>query len=158
MSIRNLEHLFRPQSVAVIGASETPHSVCATVLHNLVEGKFSGPILPVNPKYRELVGIKVYPTVARLPTVPELAVICTPPTTVPGLIGELGARGTKAVVVITAGLGAVKNPEGRTLKEAMLAAAKAHLLRILGPNCVGLLVPVLGLNASVAHTGALPGK
>lgn len=158
MSIRNLEHLFRPQSVAVIGASETPRSVGATVLHNLVEGKFAGAIMPVNPKYRELAGIKVYPTVASLPTVPELAVICTPPTTVPDLIGELGARGTKAVVVITAGLGAVKNPEGRTLKEAMLAAAKPHLLRILGPNCVGLLVPGLGLNASFAHTSALPGK
>jgi acetyltransferase len=158
MSIRNLEHLFRPQSVAVIGASETPRSVGATVLHNLVEGKFAGAIMPVNPKYRELAGIKVYPTVASLPTVPELAVMCTPPTTVPGLIGEVGARGTKAVVVITAGLGAVKNPEGRTLKEAMLAAAKPHLLRILGPNCVGLLVPALGLNASFAHTGALPGK
>ena len=87
MSIRNLEHLFRPQSVAVIGASETPRSVGATVLHNLVEGKFAGPILPVNSKHRELAGVKVYPTVASLPTVPELAVICTPPTTVPDLVG-----------------------------------------------------------------------
>ena len=158
MSIRNLEHLFRPQSVAVIGASETPRSVGATVLHNLVVGKFAGPILPVNPKYRELAGIKVYPTVASLPTVPELAVICTPPATVPTLIGELGACGTKAVIVITAGLGMTKDAQGKSLKEAMLAAAKPHLLRILGPNCVGLLVPALRLNASFAHTGALPGK
>jgi len=158
MSIRNLEHLFRPQSVAVIGASETPRSVGATVLHNLVAGKFAGPILPVNPKHRELAGIKVYPTVARLPAVPELAVICTPPATVPTLIGELGACGTKAVIVITAGLGMTKDAQGRSLKETMLAAAKPHLLRILGPNCVGLLIPALGLNASFAHTGALPGK
>jgi acetyltransferase len=158
MSIRNLEHLFRPRSVAVVGASETPRSVGATVLHNLIEAKFAGAILPVNPKNRELAGIKAHPTVASLPEVPELAVICTPPTVVPDVIGELGARGTKAAVVITAGLGAVKNPQGMTLKEAMLAAAKPHLLRILGPNCVGLLVPGLGLNASFAHTGALPGK
>ena len=158
MSIRNLEHLFRPRSVAVIGASERPRSVGATVLHNLIEGKFAGSILPVNPKYRELAGIKVYPSVASLPTVPELAVICTPPATVPTLIGELGACGTKAVIVITAGLGMTKDAQGRSLKEALLAAAKPHLLRILGPNCVGLLVPALGLNASFAHTGALPGK
>jgi acetyltransferase len=158
VSIRNLEYLFRPQSVAVIGASKTPRSVGATVLHNLIEGKFAGAIMPVNPKHSELANIKVYPNVASLPTVPELAVICTPPGTVPALIGELGARGTKAVVVITAGLGMTKDVQGRSLKEAMLAAAKPHLLRILGPNCVGLLVPGLGLNASFAHTGALPGK
>ena len=81
MSIRNLEHLFRPQSIAVIGASETPRSVGATVLHNLIDGKFAGAIMPVNPRHGELAGIKVYPTVASLPTVPELAVICTPPAT-----------------------------------------------------------------------------
>jgi len=158
MSIRNLEHLFRPRSVAVIGASEAPRRVGATVLHNLLEGKFAGAIMPVNPKYGELAGLKVYSTVARLPTVPELAVICTPPATVPALIGELGACGTKAAIVITAGLGMTKDSQGNTLKEAMLAAAKPYLLRILGPNCVGLLVPGLGLNASFAHTGALPGK
>ena len=158
MSIRNLEQLFRPQSVAVIGASETPRSVGATVLRNLVAGRFAGAILAVNPKCRELAGIKVYPTVASLPKVPELAVICTPPATVPTLIAELGACGTKAVIVITAGLGMTKDAQGRSLKEAMLAAAKPHLLRILGPNCVGLLVPALGLNASFAHTDALPGK
>ena len=158
MSIRNLEHLFRPQSVAVIGASERPRSVGATVLRNLIEGKFAGSILPVNPKYRELAGFKVYPSVGSLPTVPELAVICTPPATVPTLIGELGARGTKAAIVITAGLGITKDAQGKSLREALLAAAKPHLLRILGPNCVGLLVPALGLNASFAHTGALPGK
>jgi len=158
MSIRNLEHLFRPRSVAVIGASETPRSVGATVLSNLTGGKFGGAIMPVNPNHRELGGLQVYPTVASLPEVPELAVICTPPAVVPDLIGELGARGTKAAIVITAGLGAIRNQQGATLKEAMLAAAKPHLLRILGPNCVGLLVPGLGLNASFAHTGALPGK
>lgn len=158
MSIRNLGHLFRPQSVAVIGASETPRSVGATVLHNLIAGRFDGTILPVNPKYRELAGIKVHRTVASLPEVPELAVICTPPAVVPQVIAELGARGTKAAIVITAGLEAIKNPQGATLREAMLAAARPHLLRVLGPNCVGLLVPGIKLNASFAPTGALPGN
>ena len=112
----------------------------------------------LTPKHGALAGIKVYPTVASLPTVPGLAVICTPPATVPALIGELGALGTKAALVITDGLGMTEDSQGRTLKEAMLAAARPHLLRILGPNCVGILVPGLGLNASFAHTSALPGK
>jgi len=158
MSIRNLEHLFRPASIAVIGASAVPRSIGATVLQNLIDGGFSGPILPVNPRHSELAARKVYPSVAALPIVPELAVICTPPPTVPALIAELGARGTKAAIVITAGLGLISDAGGRTLKEAMLAAAKPHLMRILGPNCVGLLVPGLGLNASFAHTDALRGK
>src|SRR5512133_2663780 len=145
MSIRNLEHLFKPQSVAVIGASDTPRSVGAVVLRNLLDAKFAGAVLPVNPKYSKLAGLEVYPTVASLPLVAELAVICTPPETVPALIGEVGASGTKAVVVITAGLGLSQDVQGRSLKAMMLAAAKPYLLRILGPNCVGLLVPGIGL-------------
>ena len=97
-------------------------------------------------------------TVASLPEVPELAVICTPPAVVPEVIAELGTRGTKAAIVITAGLEAIKNRQGATLREAMLAAARPHLLRVLGPNCVGLLVPGIKLNASFAPTGALPGN
>lgn len=158
MSIRNLKHLFEPRSVAIIGASVKPHSVGGTVLRNLVEGGFKGALMPVNPKYKTLEGLVVYPNVARLPQAPELAVICTPPSTVPELIRELGERGTRAAIVLTAGLNAVKDKYGRTIKENMLAAAKPYLLRILGPNCVGLLTPSLGLNASFAHTNALPGR
>ena len=158
MSTRNLEHLFRPRSVAVVGASETPRSPGATVLHNLIGGRFDGTILPVNPKYRELAGIKVHRNVASLPEVPELAVICTPPAVVPQVIAELGKLGTKTAIVITGGLEAIKNRQGVTLREAMLAAARPHLLRVLGPNCVGLLVPEIKLNASFAPTGALPGN
>ncbi len=151
MSIRNLEYLFQPRSVAVIGASERPHSVGATVLANVLQGGFGGPVWPVNPKYRTLAGRQVFHHVRELPQAPDLAVICTPPATVPGLVAELGQLGCKAAVVITAGLDAAQ-------KEAMLAAARPHLLRILGPNCVGLLVPGIGLNASFAHLPALPGK
>ena len=158
MTIRNLNYLFEPQSIAVIGASQKPHSVGATVLNNLVVGGFAGAIMPVNPKYEILDGLPVYHSVAKLPNAPDLAVICTPPATVPGLIRELGERGTRAAIVLTAGLGSMKNSAGKTLKQAMLDAARPHLLRILGPNCVGLLVPKIGLNASFAHTGALPGK
>lgn len=158
MSIRHLNHLFEPASVAVIGASSKPHSVGATVMKNLVAGGYAGAILPVNPKYDTLEGLQVYPNIGCLPATPDLAIICTPPATVPDLIGELGARGTKAAIVLTAGLDAVKDRHGVSVKGRMLAAAKPHLLRILGPNCVGLLVPRLHLNASFAHTNALPGK
>jgi acetyltransferase len=158
MTIRNLQHLFNPASLAVIGASQKLHSVGATVLQNVVDGGFRGAIMPVNPKYDQLLGLKTYGRVADLPITPDLAIICTPPTTVPTLIKELGKRGTKAAIVLTVGLGNIKNSQGVTLKKAMLDAAKPHLLRILGPNSVGLLVPGIGLNASSAHTDALPGK
>lgn len=154
MSVRNLEFLFRPRSVAVIGASDRPQSVGATVFRNLIGGRFSGPILPVNWRRDVVAGMKAYRDVATLPLTPDLAVVCTPPQTVPGLIADLGARGTKAAIVLTAGLAAISGERGRNLQQVMLDAAKPHLLRILGPNCLGLLVPVCGLNASFAHTSA----
>jgi len=150
MSIRNLDHLLRPRSVAVIGATDRPQSVGGTVMRNLLAGGFSGPVFPVNPRHATVAGLASSPDVAHLPEAPDLAVICTPPATVPGLIHALGARGSKAAVVLTAGLDAAT-------KQAMLDAARPHLLRILGPNCVGLLVPGIGLNASFAHTQALRG-
>ena len=151
MSIRNLDHLFDPASVAVFGASMRASSVGATVWARLRAGAFKGPVYGVNPKYRELNGQPVYARAADLPTVPELAIICTPPAVVAGLVAELGELGTRAAVVLTAGLDAAQ-------KQAMLAAARPHLLRILGPNCIGLLAPHIGLNASFAHTDALPGE
>ena len=158
MSIRNLDFLFRPKSVAVIGATNRVRSVGATVLRNLIEAGFAGAILPVNPKHAVLENLQVYESVEDLPVAPELAVICTPAATVPLLISQLGKRGTRAAIVLTAGLNAQKDAHGVTLQQAMLAAAKPHMLRILGSNCVGLLVPAIGLNASFAHTSALPGK
>jgi acetyltransferase len=158
MSIRNLSYLFSPKSVAVIGASAREHSVGATVLSNLVEAGFKGGIFPVNLKYDTLLGHKVYRSVADLPSTPELAVICTPPETIVDIIEELGKRGTRAAIVLTAGLGSIKDKHGISIKQAMLDAAVPYLLRILGPNCVGMLVPGIGLNASFAHDGALPGN
>ena len=150
MSIRNLDQLFDPASIAVFGASSRPGSVGATVWRNLRLGGFKGPVMAVNPKHRRLDGQPVFARAADLPTLPELAVICTPPASVAGLIGELGALGSRAAVVLTAGLDAAQ-------KQAMLEAARPSLLRILGPNCIGLLAPHIGLNASFAHTGAMPG-
>ncbi|MBU6492365.1 MAG: bifunctional acetate--CoA ligase family protein/GNAT family N-acetyltransferase [Burkholderiales bacterium] len=158
MTVRNLDILFKPRSVAVIGASRRAQSVGATVLHNMLHGGYTGMIYPVNPKYDRLAEQKNYRNLAALPEAPDLAVICTPPATIPGLIAELGRRGTRSAVVLTTGLARDKDGPERALQAAMLAAAKPHLLRILGPNSVGMLVPGIGLNASFAHTNALPGK
>ncbi|HEV8260120.1 MAG TPA: bifunctional acetate--CoA ligase family protein/GNAT family N-acetyltransferase [Burkholderiales bacterium] len=158
MTVRNLKYLFRPTSVAVVGASDRPQSLGATVMRNLLAGGYAGSIFPVNPKHASVAGIRTVPDVGSLEQAPDLAVICTPPHTIPGIIHQLGAKGGKAAVVLTAGLGAITNAQGRTLTQAMLDAAKPHLLRILGPNCVGLLAPTIGLNASFAHIGARPGR
>ncbi len=151
MSIRNLDRLLEPKSIAVIGASERAGSVGATVWRNLRAGNFAGTLYPINPKYRSLDGETVYARPADLPQAPDLAVLCTPPATVAELIAELGQLGTRAAIVMTAGLTAAQ-------KQSMLDAARTHLLRVLGPNCLGLLTPRLGLNASFAHTDALAGS
>jgi acetyltransferase len=150
MSIRHLDHLLNPASVVVVGASDRAGSVGATVWRNLRAGGFAGPIDAVNPNRTTLDGEPVFARVADLPGVPELAIVCTPPDTVAALIAELGRHGTRAAIVMTAGLSG-------TQKQAMCDAARPHLLRVLGPNCLGLLAPHLGLNASFAHTGALAG-
>ena len=150
MTIRNLDALFHPGSVALIGASNRPHSIGAVIAENLHEGGFEGPILPVNPKHKSIAGILCYPDVASLPVVPDLAVICTPPQTVPGLISELGARGTRAAIVVTAGFREGGNAAGAVLQTAMLDAARPHLLRVVGPNCLGVVSTPIGLNASFA--------
>jgi acetyltransferase len=147
-------------------------------MRNLLRGGFDGPILPVNPKERAICGVLTYQDVPSLPLVPDVAVICTPPRTVPDLIDTLGARGTKAVVCLTAGLAQTPDGEprpsqgrkttsgerperesaGQTLQDVVLQRARAHQMRILGPNCVGLILPNAGLNASFAHIDALPGQ
>jgi acetyltransferase len=157
MSSRNLEHLFNPRSVALIGASDRPHTVGATVMGNLLRGGFAGPVWPVNLRHARVGGREAYRNVGSLPAAPDLAVICTPAATVPGLVAALGARGTRAAVVISAGLEQAA-PGGGTLAGAMLQAARPYQLRILGPNCIGLLVPRIGLDASFAHVGASAGN
>lgn len=152
MSIRNFQHLFRPRSVAVIGASSREGSVGAVVLHNIVQGGFEGPVWPVNPKYREIGGLRCFDSIDALPDMPDLAVVLTPPATVPGLIAQLAHKGTRAAVVITAGL-TVNNG----LRQAMLDASRSHALRIVGPNTLGMLLPAHRLNASFAHLNPAQG-
>ena len=155
MSIRNLDRMFAPRTVAVIGASEKPYRLGTRVLSNLADGGFAQAgehhIWPVNPKYTTLHGLPCYARVAALPAAPDLAILCTPAATIAGLIAELGARGTRAVIVMTA-------VTGRAPRQALLDAARPHLVRILGPGSIGLQSPALGLNASFAHLAAGAGK
>ncbi|WP_093110282.1 GNAT family N-acetyltransferase [Variovorax sp. CF079] len=151
MTIRHLDRLLSPNSVAVFGASNRQGSVGATVWRNLRAGHFTGPIYAVNPKHAVLGGAPVFAKAAHLPGAPDLALLCTPAHTVAQLIAELGALGTRAAIIVTAGLSAAQ-------KQTALDAAKPYLMRLLGPNCIGLLSPHIGLNASFAHTDALPGE
>ncbi len=156
MSIRNLNHLFHPAAVALIGASRRPQSVGATIAQNLLSAGLEGPVMMVHPSADEIAGVQAYRDVASLPRSPDLAVICTPPDTIPDIITALGERGTKAAIVISAGF-AELGTAGLALQDRILQAARPHLLRVLGPNCVGLMVPGHGLNASFAHRHPRPG-
>lgn len=151
MTIRHLDRLLAPRSVSVIGASGRPGRVGYLVWSNLCSGAFAGPVYAVNPKRPVLAGQRAFAGIGDLPEAPDLAVVCTPPETVAGLVAELGALGTRAVVVLSAGLTGAQ-------KQACLDAARPHVLRLLGPNCLGLMTPRLGLNASFAHAPALPGE
>jgi len=156
MSVRNLDKLFNPRSVALIGATPRPGSVGALVARNLRRAGFGGEVMLVNPRHQVIDELRVYQDIASLPQAPDLAVIVTPPETVPSLIGELGEHGTRAAVVITAGF-AELGAQGRELQQAALDAAKPYLLRIIGPNCVGVMVPRLGLDATFSHIAAPAG-
>lgn len=157
MGFRALEHLFRPRSVALIGADRAPRSVGAVLAGNLFGAGFDGPILPVHASLTAVRGVMTYPAVAALPIAPDLAVIASPPDAVPPVIGELGARGTKVAVVLSAGFEHGGIEAGKQVRSAMLAAAAAHRMRLVGPACLGVIVPGIGLNASYAHRMPPPG-
>ena len=153
MTIRNLERAAHPKSVAVIGASTREGSLGQVVMNNIIAAGFEGEVWPVNPKHREVAGRRCYSNACELPGVPDLGVIVTPPTAVPGVIGELIEKGTRAAVVITGGL-----TRENGLRQAILDAAKPALFRIIGPNSLGLMIPPLKLNAGFAHLAAKTGN
>jgi acetyltransferase len=158
VTIRNLDALFRPSSIALIGASNQRGSIGAILAANLLTGPLKGHVWPVNPRHRRIRGTKVYRDLDRLPQAPDLGVICTPAAAVPGVVSDLGRRGARAAVIITAGFAEDREARGSALQREVLEAARAHGLRVLGPNCVGILVPGIGLNASFAHRPAHPGN
>jgi len=157
MSTRNLDALFEPKAIALVGASNEPGSVGAVLARNLFTGDFHGPIMPVNPHETAIRSAVNYRSIADLPVAPDLAVIATPPPTVPGLVAELGARGCRAAVVITAGFGEGDAAQGASLRQQVLDAARPHLMRIVGPNCLGFISPIWGVNASFAQLAPAKG-
>lgn len=150
MTIRNLDALLAPTSVALVGASERPGSVGATIARNLVAPGFAGEVSFVNPRGDFVQGRPAFRSLSELPATPDLVVIATPTPTVPELVGQAATRGARAAVVITAGLDA-------SAQRRMLEAGRPRLLRVLGPNCIGIVLPRIGLNASFAHCGAASG-
>src|SRR6516164_8761196 len=127
-------------------------------MRNLLAGGFDGPIMPVNPRYDAVAGVLTYPDVASLPRVPDLAILCSPPETIPDLVDELGALGTRAALVVARGLGTLRGPDGCTVEERTLATARQHGVRLLGGGTLGILSPHIGLNASFSRVAALPGQ
>ncbi len=152
-----LEVMFKPKSVAVVGATERAGSVARTILWNLISTSFGGTIFPVNPKYNSILGIKSYPSLAAIPDPVDLAVIVTPAKTVPGVIEECVAVGVQAAIIISAGFKET-GPEGAALEQQILKIARRGNLRIIGPNCLGVMNPITGLNATFASTMARPGS
>lgn len=148
MTIRNLNFFFTPTSIALIGADRSPGTLAGVLTANLRGGGFKG----------EVFAVDTSADIAGLPQTPELAVIASPPETVPQLIAELGKRGTKAVLVVSSGFSHSNDANSQSLRNAMLAAARPYLLRIIGTTSLGMMVPKIGLNASTSHIQPLAGN
>ena len=152
-----LSVFFSPKTVAVLGATETAGSMGRTVLWNLFTNPFGGTVFPVNPKRASVLGIKAYPTIASVPEKIDLAVLATPPETVPGLIGECADAGVKGAIILSAGFKEI-GPSGLELEEKIRVNARRGMLRVIGPNCLGVMSPLTGLNATFAVGMARPGN
>lgn len=152
-----LDTIFAPKSVAVIGATETLGSVGRTILWNLISNTFGGTIYPVNPKRASILGIKAYPSLSAVPEIVDLIVVVTPAPTVPGIIKEAVDLGVQGAIIISAGFKEI-GPEGVELERQVLEHARRGNMRIIGPNCLGVMNPISGLNATFASTIARPGS
>ncbi len=152
-----LDAIFAPKSVAVIGATEKAGSVGRTLLWNLISNPFGGTVFPINPKRSSVLGIKAYPNIAAVPEPVDLAVVVTPAPTVPSVIGQCVEAGVKGAIIISAGFKEV-GEQGIELEQQILEQARRGNLRIIGPNCLGVMSPVNGLNATFANAMARPGS
>jgi acetyltransferase len=154
---RSLQPIFSPKTVAVIGATEKAGSVGRTVIWNLISSPFGGTVFPVNPKRENILGIKAYPSINDIPDPIDLAVIVTPAPTVPNIIAECVEAGVTGAIIISAGFKEI-GPEGVALETKILEHARRGRMRVVGPNCLGVMNPLTGLNATFATTCAIPGN
>ncbi|HEY4753003.1 MAG TPA: CoA-binding protein, partial [Candidatus Limnocylindrales bacterium] len=152
-----LDAIFHPRSIAVVGATEKEGSVGRTILWNLLSSPFGGTVYPVNPTRQAILGVKAYPSISAIGEPVDLAVIVTPAKTAPGLVGECGEAGIKGVIIISAGFKEI-GPEGVELERQVLEAARRHGVRVVGPNCLGIMNPVDRMNATFAAGIANPGR
>lgn len=152
-----LDAIFAPKSVAVIGASEKSGSVGRTLLWNLISNPFGGTVYPVNPKRDSILGIKAYASLDSIPDAVDLAIIATPAPTVSQVIKDCTRKGVKGAIIISAGFKEI-GEKGIALEQEIKAEAQAHNLRIVGPNCLGVMNPHYGLNATFGSAMALPGN
>jgi acetyltransferase len=148
---------FSPKTVAVIGATENAGSVGRTLLWNLVTSPFGGTVYPVNPKRPSVLGVKAYKSISDIPEPVDLAVVVTPPPSIPGIIKECGENGVRGAIVISAGFKEI-GPEGAALERQVLEEARKAGIRVVGPNCLGVMSPLSGFNATFATTVARPGS
>ena len=151
-----LDSIFHPKNVAVIGATETPGTVGRTIMWNLISSPFGGAVFPVNPKRPSVLGIKAYPDIQSVPDPVDLAVIVTPARSVPGLIKDCVELGIKGAIIISAGFKEI-GPEGAELERQIMEIARGKM-RIIGPNCLGVMMPRGGINATFAAAMAYPGN
>lgn len=150
MDIHKLNRIFQPKRIAIIGITTNPNSVGGKVLHNLTGGEFQGVVYPVNPDFESVSGISCFPDIKSLPKIPDLAIICSPPKKVPALIRECGENGTFGIIIMSAGFKET-GAEGKKLEEEIKLIKKDYGdMRILGPNCLGLISPGRKLNMSFA--------
>lgn len=157
MSVRNIDAFFAPRSIALIGASRRKSSVGSVIAENLLSAGFEGPIMPVNPHEKSIRSVIAYSDVANLPAVPDLAVIATQADTIPAIVRALGKRGCKAAVIVSAGFETSAN-EQKNLRKALRSAADESGIRLIGPNCLGVMAPRTGVNASFAHVKPSSGR
>jgi acetyltransferase len=152
-----LAPFFRPGNVAVVGATDKPHSVGRTLLWNLISSPFGGTVFPVNPKRPSVLGIQAYPNISAIPEPVDLAVIAVPAAAVPGVVRDCVAAGVKGAIILSAGFREI-GEAGIRLEQEVLAEARRGQMRIIGPNCLGVMCPPTGLNATFASTLARPGN
>jgi len=153
----SLDKIFKPKSVAVIGASDRPGSVGFALIDNLLNSDFRGKVYPVNMKRKRIHGKRAYESVSKIEDKVDLAIIATPAVTVPAVVEECGQKGVGGAIIISAGFSEI-GKEGERLSQSIADLAKKYKMRIIGPNCLGITRPKNNLNASFASKMALSGK
>jgi len=153
MNPENLDKIFKPKSIAVIGASNKKGSAGYRIFRNLIGSGYDGVVYPVNPKRESVQGVQAYSNVDKLPKEVDLAIVATPSTIVPDVVEECGEQGIKGIVIVSAGFKEI-GEIGIELEEKLIRIKEKYCLNIIGPNCVGFILPYLNLNATFA--GSMP--